>query len=93
MPHHAKNTCYIEAPNSTMATIDFVIPLYNEQASLIRFHEMLDDVSLPDLCERRYIFRFVYTAGDTEVYENLKAMPTKSFLLVGGQSIDSFDQC
>jgi len=39
-----------------MPTIDFVIPLYNEQAGLIRFHEMLDGTSLPSDIERRYIY-------------------------------------
>ena len=39
-----------------MPTIDFVIPLYNEQAGLIRFHELLDAISLPRGTERRYIY-------------------------------------
>jgi dolichol-phosphate mannosyltransferase len=37
-------------------TVDFVIPLYNEQAGLIRFHEMLEATSLPEGYERRYIY-------------------------------------
>ena len=39
-----------------MPTIDFVIPLYNEQAGLIRFHEMLDAIPLSLETERRYIY-------------------------------------
>src|SRR5262245_17662233 len=39
-----------------MPTIDFVIPLYNEQAGLIRFHEMIEATSLPAAYERRYIY-------------------------------------
>jgi dolichol-phosphate mannosyltransferase len=39
-----------------MPKVDFVIPLYNEQAGLIRFHEMLDATPLPPEFERRYIY-------------------------------------
>jgi len=39
-----------------MPTIDFVIPLYNEQAGLIRFHEMIEATSLPKEYERQYIY-------------------------------------
>src|SRR5436853_6939407 len=39
-----------------MPAIDFVIPLYNEQESLLAFHALLDETSLPDGYSRRYIY-------------------------------------
>jgi len=39
-----------------MPTIDFVIPLYNEQAGLIRFHEMINAAPLPAAFQPRYIY-------------------------------------
>jgi len=39
-----------------MPTIDFVIPLYNEQESLPAFHKLLQEMTLPDAYARRYIY-------------------------------------
>jgi polyisoprenyl-phosphate glycosyltransferase len=39
-----------------MASIDFVVPLYNEQESLIAFHRLLDSTELPENYSRRYIY-------------------------------------
>jgi len=36
--------------------VDFVIPLYNEQESLVRFHKLLDQAELPPEYTRRYIY-------------------------------------
>jgi dolichol-phosphate mannosyltransferase len=36
--------------------VDFVIPLFNEEESLPRFHQMLEAAKLPEGWERRYIF-------------------------------------
>ena len=36
--------------------VDFVIPLYNEQESLVRFHTLLDQAELPSEYTRRYIY-------------------------------------
>jgi glycosyltransferase involved in cell wall biosynthesis len=37
-------------------SIDFVIPLYNEEESLLGFHKLLDMTALPDSYSRRYIY-------------------------------------
>jgi polyisoprenyl-phosphate glycosyltransferase len=58
-----------------MPTVDFVIPLYNEQAGLIRFHEMLDATSLPLGCERRYIY--VNDGSDDETPVILNELASK----------------
>jgi polyisoprenyl-phosphate glycosyltransferase len=39
-----------------MPTIDFVVPLFNEQDSLPRFHKLLEETKLPDAFLRRYIY-------------------------------------
>jgi polyisoprenyl-phosphate glycosyltransferase len=58
-----------------MPRIDFVIPLYNEQAGLIRFHEMLDALSLPRETERRYIY--VNDGSDDQTPALLNALAAK----------------
>jgi polyisoprenyl-phosphate glycosyltransferase len=62
-------------PPGSMPTVDFVIPLYNEQAGLIRFHEMLDATSLPLGCERRYIY--VNDGSDDETPVILNELASK----------------
>jgi len=37
-------------------TIDFVVPLFNEQDGLLTFHKLLDGVELPVDYQRRYIY-------------------------------------
>ena len=39
-----------------MPTIDFVVPVFNEQDSLPRFHKLLEETKLPDGYTRRYIY-------------------------------------
>src|SRR5438128_2068716 len=39
-----------------MPTIDFVIPLYNEEESVLEFHKLLEQTVLPDSHTRRYIY-------------------------------------
>lgn len=39
-----------------MPTVDFVIPLFNEQESLFRFHSLLDGTPLPPGYSRHYIY-------------------------------------
>src|SRR5262245_58829070 len=39
-----------------MPRIDFVIPLFNEQDSLVEFHTLLDQTSLPPSYDRHYIY-------------------------------------
>jgi len=39
-----------------MPTIDFVIPVYNEEDSLREFHRTFDQTKLPDQYTRRYIY-------------------------------------
>jgi dolichol-phosphate mannosyltransferase len=39
-----------------MPTIDFVIPVFNEQESQPEFHKLLDETTLPDDYSRRYIY-------------------------------------
>ena len=39
-----------------MPTIDFVIPVFNEQESQPEFHRLLDETTLPDDYSRRYIY-------------------------------------
>ncbi len=39
-----------------MPTIDFVVPLFNEQESLPGFHKLLDELNLPEGYVRRYIY-------------------------------------
>src|SRR5438128_861683 len=41
---------------ASMPTIDFVIPLFNEQESLPGFHKLLDEIRLPEDLARRYIY-------------------------------------
>jgi len=36
--------------------VDFVIPLFNEEESLPRFHQMLESTELPERWKRRYIY-------------------------------------
>jgi dolichol-phosphate mannosyltransferase len=39
-----------------MPSIDFVVPLYNEEESLMAFHGLLDGTALPEDYSRRYIY-------------------------------------
>ena len=39
-----------------MPTIDLVVPLFNEQDSLPRFHQILHETKIPDEYSRRYIY-------------------------------------
>ncbi|HLH30980.1 MAG TPA: glycosyltransferase family 2 protein [Terriglobia bacterium] len=39
-----------------MPTIDFVVPLFNEEDGLLRFHRLLDETALPEGYSRRYIY-------------------------------------
>ena len=39
-----------------MPNIDFVIPLYNEEAGLLEFHRMLEETTLPEGCNRHYFY-------------------------------------
>jgi|SRR6185295_14981254 len=36
--------------------VDFVIPLFNEQESLLKFHTMLEAIDLPESYSKRYIY-------------------------------------
>jgi polyisoprenyl-phosphate glycosyltransferase len=58
-----------------MPTIDFVIPLYNEQAGLIRFHEMIEATPLPKEYERQYIY--VNDGSDDQTPALLNELATK----------------
>lgn len=39
-----------------MQTIEFIVPLYNEQEGLPSFHKLLDGIELPEGYARRYIY-------------------------------------
>ena len=41
---------------AAMPTIEFVVPLFNEQESLPGFHKLLDTTKLPEEYSRRYIY-------------------------------------
>ena len=41
---------------AAMQTVDFVIPLFNEQESVLGFHKSLDEIDLQDGYARRYIY-------------------------------------
>jgi len=39
-----------------MPSIEFIVPLFNEEESLPGFHKLLDEAAIPDGYERRYIY-------------------------------------
>ena len=39
-----------------MPSIEFIVPLFNEEESLPGFHKLLDEAVIPDGFERRYIY-------------------------------------
>src|SRR5438552_560909 len=39
-----------------MSSIDFVVPVYNEEDGLLAFHQLLDQTELPEDFARRYIY-------------------------------------
>src|SRR5262249_5621844 len=39
-----------------MPSIEFIVPLFNEEESLPGFHKLLDEAAIPDGFERRYIY-------------------------------------
>src|SRR5437762_1061440 len=41
---------------AAMPTIDFVIPVFNEQESLQQFHKLLNETALPAEYSKRYIY-------------------------------------